>query len=775
MLAVVLLSGASDSLAKQRGEVTVVSLGKSPYVVVYSSAATAVEKNAARELTEHLTLASGAILPVRGESEKSDAPAIYIGRTAFAQSHGISFADFGPEEWLIKTVGKDIVIGGGRPRGTLYGVWEFLERQIGIMWLDESYTFLPKMDRLSLPEDFELRGKPAFAVRGIYAYFKDESEKRVRFMARNRQNHFHDETNPAGAAWGLLPVIGSPRACHTFFDYTRDWPAKYEECFSMSSDGKRLRAISAVGPGQVCFSNPQARRLFASRLREYIQADRRASPVNYPVIYVIEANDNEDKCVCPACLARERKYGAYSGALLEFINAIADDICGDYPDVKVQTAAYLFSEKPPRGIVPRPNVLVKLAQIRSDTMRPLTHPNNHTALSQLRDWGTLGTVGIWDYWIMYGTGNEATVNLAAISSNLRLYQKNRVESVFAECESPHTCNFYSLRLWMGYQLMQNPVRDANLLVDKFLGAYYGAAAPFMQRLLDYIGTRMEEIKEHIGDVPVSKRTYLDNDFFKTAEGLLASAEKAAGGDAGILYRIAKERVPLDIARLNRGASLSKDLTPSRQEVIRRLHENAPDVVKDFYPRAKHAELIQEINGYIDGASVSVPLPAEFKDRDVADIIWTSFKPMTYFGAHMVDDPDAVQGRAMKLGKPQNVSKSDSDGFHASDLEMGLYSASSKRAIAIKKIPKAKLPQDEKFHFYSLGRDVLEPKCYVWAHKSCVIQQTLWECYQSNGISNECEIYLSLKVQGPSYVNGSKRDDAVLMDRVLLVRPARNKQ
>ena len=29
--------------------------------------------------------------------------------------------------------------------------------------------------------------------------------------------------------------------------------------------------------------------------------------MNYPVIYVIEANDNKDKCVCPACLAREEE------------------------------------------------------------------------------------------------------------------------------------------------------------------------------------------------------------------------------------------------------------------------------------------------------------------------------------------------------------------------------------------------------------------------------------------------------------------------------------
>jgi hypothetical protein len=32
------------------------------------------------------------------------------------------------------------------------------------------------------------------------------------------------------------------------------------------------------------------------------------------------------------------------------------------------------------------------------------------------------------------------------------------------------------------------------------------------------------------------------------------------------------------------------------------------------------------------------------------------------------------------------------------------------------------------------------------------------------------MHFSLKVQGPSWVKGSKKEDAILMDRVILVRP-----
>jgi hypothetical protein len=764
----------------QEAKIVLTAAGKSPYTVVYAANATAAEKNAVRELTEHLKKVSGVSLSVKPEGEQMNGPAIYVGQTAFARSHGISFGDFGPEEWLIKAAGKDLVIGGGRHRGTLYGVWEFLERQAGIMWLDEKFTYLPRIDEFAVPDNLELRGKPAFAVRGIYAYINDQPEKRICFMARNRQNLFHDQSIPAALveSWALSPIIGSPRGCHTFYNYTKDWPAEYENCFSLSADGKRLRAVSPSGPGQVCFSNPQTRKLFIARLREYIKADRKRWPNSYPVIYDISANDDNQKCECEKCLALAKKYDSYGGVTLEFINAIADDIAKDYPDIQVQAFAYMFSAKPPKNIKARPNVLMRLAQLGTefvvgncDTLRPLTHSHNRVPLKQLRDWSRIGRLAIWDYFIVYQTVGPAT-NITAMPTNFRIYLQNKVESVFAELEKPVENSFYSLRLWLGCQLMQNPDRDANPLIDKFMNAYYGqAAAPFMRQYLNYLETRMAEVKSPLGNVPLQRQDCLDNAFFVRSEELLTAAEKAAAGDVEILSRIAKERVPVDFARLERAEYLKPGLTPDRREVIGRYKKNGLAAIGDFVSTDQREESQRAINDYVKGLSVNIPLPAEFKGQDVIDITWPRLKDNSIYGMYLVNDPDAAGGRALKLGTPgpNTFSPEFLQKFHTSDLEMGLYSASSKKELVTKKIPRTALAKDEKFHFYPLGKVTLEPNCYVWAHNSWVIQHKLWEFYNSNGLSNEYKIYLSLKVQGLAYVPGSKKEDAVLLDRVILCR------
>lgn len=771
-----LINSLCICLGSEKKGIELVSSGGSNYSIVYSATAIAAEKTAASELAEHLKLSSGLDFPLK-EEKSVTGPAIYVGQTEFATAHGISFKNYDKEEWLIKSVGPDLVIGGGRPRGTLYGVYEFLENELGVMWLDENYTYVPKNSTLSIPANLNKNGKPAFAIRGIYVFSREE-EKRLRFMIRNRDNIFHDQNkyvkNPE--KWGVFPVYGSPRACHTFYNYTKDWPAEYMNCFSMNSGGKRLRAESVLGPGQVCFSNPVTSKLFVAKLKEYIKADRIAYPQYYPLIYDISTNDTPDKCVCPDCLALEEKYGAYSGAQLEFINAVADGIVDEYPDVLVQTFAYQFTEDAPKGIMPRPNVIIRIAQLDAqfrdgirDIMRPLASPQNTKLLSRIKEWGAIGKISIWDYLTLFAGDNEGTMNIGAFSANVRLYKENNAKSYFAEFQKPDACSFYPLRLWLGYQLLQDPYQDVNLLTDKFMRAYFGAAAPFMKELAGCIEKKMNELQNIVSSYHVANRTYLDNDFFETAEKLLVSAEKAANGNKEILFRIARERVPLDLARLKLREKVSEDLPPGRDAVATRLQQNWPQWVKRFYPDWLQERQLQKIDIETRRLSVSAsaPLPPEFKDREVIDILWTSFDPLDY-GANVVDMPDAAAGKAMQLASPKSSIKSLNN--HQGGLLMGFYSDTSRKERVSKHISPDKLPQDEMFHLYPLGKIALEHQCKVWVHKSWLIQHKLGEYFASGGLPNDYELYVSLKLEGPSYVKGSTKTDAVSMDRILLVKP-----
>jgi hypothetical protein len=772
--------------AEQRA-IPLLSAGTSGYSIVYPSDALEAEKTAAQELAEHLQRSFGIDIPLKQEPANEDpapeasaprGPSIYVGQTRFAQAQGLSFAGYDAEEWLIKAVGADIVIGGGRPRGTLYGVYEFLEKEVGVLWMDENDTHIPRHTTLTIPGTLARRGKPAFWIRGIFVFAHDD-EKRIRYMIRNRDNTFHDQRPYFTDAerWGMFPVYGSPRGCHTFFHYTKDWPAEDDDCFSLNASGKRLRAESAVGPGQVCFSNPLTRELFTTRLKEYIKADRETHPEYYPRVYDISANDNPDKCVCPDCLALAEQYGAYSGAQLEFINAIAAGIADEYPDVMVQTFAYMFTEDAPTGIAVRPNVMHRIAQLDMefkdgirDVLRPLTSPLNEKPLSRLLAWAALGKISTWDYLYLFGSGNEGTLNLGTIAANMRVYQANNVKSYFAECQRPDDSSFYPLRLWLTYQLLQDPDQDASTLIDRFLRAYFGAAAPFMRKLADYQETKMNELPDIVSGYHLAKRTYLDDAFFETTEGLLASAEKAAQGDEKILARIAKERVPLDLARLKLRDRVAEHLPPGRDAVASRLERNWPAWVKSFYPGWLQERQVQNIDREIRRlrATARAALPPEFADREVEDILWPSFEPLTTMGATVVDVPDAAAGKAMLLATPKGYSRSVNN--HTGGLAMGAYSDIRREVLTSQAIPPDKLPQDERFHLYRLGDITLEPKCKIYVHKSWILQHRLGEFYEADGLPNDREVYVSLKLEGPSYVKGSEKSDAVYLDRILLVKP-----
>ena len=780
-----LLAALCNCLGCGSKDIPLVTSGVSNYSIVYASDAIEAEKTAAAELAEHLKLSFGIDIPVKEEAAaaataaaQARGPAIYVGQTRFAASQGISFANYGAEEWLLKSVGPNIVIGGGRPRGTLYGVFEFLEQQVGVLWMDENDTHIPRHTTLAVPGTLNRKGKPTFSIRGIFVFPRDD-QKRIRYMIRNRDNLFHDQRPffTDAEKWGMFPVYGSPRACHTFFNYTKDWSAEYTDCFSLDASGNRLRAESAIGPGQVCFSNPLARELFIAKLKEFIAADRKAYPEYYPRIYDISANDSPDKCVCPGCLALAEKYGDYSGAQLEFINAIADGIADDYPDVMVQTFAYMFTEDAPTGIASRPNVIIRLAQLDAefkdgirDIMRPLANPLNGKLLARVLAWGALGKISIWDYLTLFSGENEGLLNIGTSATNLRLYEANNVEAYFAEFQKPDAAHFYALRMWLAYRLLQDPDQDVSTLTDRFLQAYFGPAAPFMRELADDMEQKMNQLEDVISSYHLAKRTYLDDGFFEKAEGLLAAAEQAAQGDEKILFRIARERVPLDMARLRLRERVADTLPPGRDAVVDRLERNWPEWVRKFYPVGMQQKQLERIDHELTRLrfSARAALPEEFEDRDVVDILWTSFEPYSQFGVSVVDEPDAAAGKAMKLATPTSVAKAANN--HKGGLTMGVWSHIDNKYLATTSIPAASLPQDEMFHLHRLGRVTLDSKCKIFVHKSWAIQHRLGEFFESGGLPNEYDIYVSLKLVGPSYVKGSTKEDAVLMDRILLVKP-----
>ncbi len=755
-------------------------LSASQITLIVPANAPEVDKTAAQELTEHLTAATGEKFAIANEEQNIDGRKIYLGNTGFSRKNGVDFNQFGHEEYLLKAVGNDLIIGGGAPRGTLYGVYEFLERFTGVTWLDEWTTHIPAVSGIKWPQDLNLRDKPVFAYRGIYSVRSTDRETRIRFRVRCRENIYWDEKiTPAEAAkWGITPVLGRPSPLNTLYYYIKDWPKDgFEDCLSMNPDGSRIRPTSFAGPGQVCFSSRKARDKFIAQLKGFIAADRREYPDNYPQLYNLSINDTQDRCHCPDCRKLAEKYQAYSGTMLEFVNAVADGISSEYQDVRLQTSAYLFTEEPPVGIKPALNVTVRVSPSpwgsKCETMLPLNNPKNRPTLDNLRKWSELGSIQIWNYWVIFGPypgKNAGLVNIPAMLENLKIFHQYKSDYVFSECEFPDTVSFHPLRLYLGYKMKWNPDRSVEPILDRYFTGYYREAALPMRQLYDYMVKRQSE--SPVLDVPDSSgRKYLDADFFRFAESRFSEAEKLANGNPVILSHITQERVPLDIARLScRDNWPEEPFLPAPEKIMDRLKTAWPQSVDRWYEgpvwqrreQAIMKTFFQKMTPVQTGAKYPLTDP-RLTGRRLYDIAWPDFNAVEELGKHgvrLVDDPAAVGGKAMRLAKPVAVPEK---GFHEQAFRCGVQSRSGGKLlfdIYLKNIP------DENYHLYHLGRMTLDPNTLLWIHNSWFIQQHFDRYYRATG-NNTYDVYASIKLEGPAYVKGSTKTNAVYVDRILL--------
>ena len=113
--------------------------------IVISDDAIASEVYAAEEFQEFFSQASGLKLPIVHKIDRSDRH-VFIGLSKMLQASNLSVnntADFGDEDLRIVIRDGNIAIAGGRPRGTLYGVYTFLEDYLGVRFLTHDHTHVP--------------------------------------------------------------------------------------------------------------------------------------------------------------------------------------------------------------------------------------------------------------------------------------------------------------------------------------------------------------------------------------------------------------------------------------------------------------------------------------------------------------------------------------------------------------------------------------------------------------------------------------------------------
>lgn len=252
--------------------------GKSSYVILIGANPNITERFAAEELQKYLEKITGAKLPISTDAGRS--PFLAVGECARLD---VPSRYEGDDGYRIRTRGTNVAIKGTIPRGTLYGVYDLLER-LGCYWFSPDAEgmkghseFVPSKPTLTVPP-IDVLEQPLMKYRkrdpGGY-YSPDSWNLIIDFMGKSRANSIalhtkiyeesRDQIKTELEKHGMRLEIGKHGIMPELLPQGKYFAA-HPEWFGMIA-GKR------TDDGRVVFetTNPDAVAAFTSNLVAYLK------------------------------------------------------------------------------------------------------------------------------------------------------------------------------------------------------------------------------------------------------------------------------------------------------------------------------------------------------------------------------------------------------------------------------------------------------------------------------------------------------------------------
>lgn len=497
------------------GDITLVSGGKSNYVIVLPADAGKNDQHAADVLKEYVKRMSGASLNIVKENTLKDKnqPAIFIGHTDHAA--GINTGKIKPEGFMLATDARNVYIIGGSGKGVVYGAYTLLEQYLGCRKYSQAPATVPAVKDIRVPAQLHDLQEPAFTYRETYypAAFDHE------YLEWHKLHRFED-------LWGLWG--------HSFFKLVppRAWFSAHPEYFAMVKGVRQ--------PTQLCLSNDKVFRLVVDSLRQAIKDNPDA------MYWSISQEDGGGYCTCDLCRKVDAEEGGPSGSLIRFVNKVA----AEFPKQQFTTLSYLYSSKPPQRTKPAANVIIMLSSIDALRQEPLSSIASAAAFRKnLEAWGAVTShLFVWDYTTQFTNYLAPFPDYANLQPNLQYFADHKVSGVFSQGSGDTHSDMAEFNAYVQAKYLWNPKVDVDKLQDDFLQGYYGKAGKQMRQYMDALVNALKQSHTPLdiyGNPVNHHRDYLSPLAIDTYSKLLDKAEAAAEGKADWLKRVYAARLPLE--------------------------------------------------------------------------------------------------------------------------------------------------------------------------------------------------------------------------------------
>ncbi len=516
----------------------IVKNGRSPYHIVTSQFASSAERFAAAELQKYIYESTDVCVPFFSDKCPRRGAEIFVGIPPRDSEGTVDVEDLGEEGFVIKPLaGGDIVIRGARERGTVYGVYRFLEIFLGFRCFRRDIERIDRHTELVIPET-EIREKPAFEYREAYFRFAFDGN----FASKNRLNSNLAEVSPEQGG-------------HTkFFNFHHSFDDLVPTDVYFESHPEYFAEIDGVRTGhtQLCLTNPEVLRIATEKVFEWI----RENPLCR--VFSVGQNDIPKPCTCPACRALTEQDGSHAGPLLRFVNEIAKAVGREYPDVLIHTFAYQYTKNAPKNVVPEKNVIVRLCNLEckhnmtfSELERDHENPA-HDFMKNIRDWSKItDRLYLWDYCINFKNYLQPFPNLFTMAENIKTYRDNGIKGVLEQGNFSFGggAALDDLKSYAIARLLWNPDDDIHLIIDEFTRGVYGKGAPFVKEYIYKIADALTgDIPMWIYDFPDAP--YFSDELIEECDALFVKAIAAAESEQ-IRERIRRERLSVTFLKTAR--------------------------------------------------------------------------------------------------------------------------------------------------------------------------------------------------------------------------------
>jgi len=517
--------------------ITISKDGRAQAVVVVAADASEPEQYAAKELAQFLGQITGAEFNV-ADREDEQASCLFVGPDAAKWADGQFSTDgLGAEGIVLKTVGDDLILAGGRPRGTLYAVYTFLEDRLGCRWWSSTESTIPKNPTLTV-EKLDVRYVPPLEYRSPFWTDAFDGD----WSARNKAN---------GQAHRLEARHGGKHIyegfVHTFFPLIppEKYFAEHPEWFS------EINGVRKHEHAQLCLTNEQMRQELVKNLKQNLRNNPQAT------IASVSQNDWHGNCQCANCKAIEEEEGSPAGLMLRFVNAVAEDIEKEFPNVAISTLAYQYTRKPPKITKPRPNVIVQLCSIECSFCKPLADERNKAFRDDIVGWSQISKrLYIWDYTTNFRHYFLPHPNLRVLGPNVKFFADHNVTGIFEQgAYTTMGADMAELRAWVLAKLLWDPSRDGEALVNEFVEGYYGPAAPHIKAYLTITHDAVEASGDWLGCFQETNAKFLSLDTLSQGWSCLQAAEQAVANDPDLRFRVQVAELPALYAFMMRWKNL----------------------------------------------------------------------------------------------------------------------------------------------------------------------------------------------------------------------------